>query len=159
MKNRGQNGQAKKKINLEEHDMDNLNLNRLEDDELDAYKEAMDAQFLQKQLKPDDEGYQYNVVVDFKKQRDEQPLDVDSWDDPFNDGDYGDMRDPQHDQTNALEIRVMREQILEKLRHKLKIVLHRNNSEVEIAKDNAKLKKNIEDQNDIEEQMPQGLPP
>lgn len=63
--------------------MNNLNLNQLDNNELDAYKKAMDIEFFAKQLKPGDEGYEYNKVVDFKNQRNEDQLEDDSWDDDY----------------------------------------------------------------------------
>lgn len=63
--------------------MNKLNLNQLDNNELDAYKKAMDKEFLAKQLKPGDEGYEYNKVVDFKNQRNGGQLEDDSWDDDY----------------------------------------------------------------------------
>jgi len=54
-------------------------LNKLGDEELAAYKRAMDKEFEAKQLKPGDAGFVYDKVVDFTKNRDSGPLEDDSW--------------------------------------------------------------------------------
>lgn len=59
--------------------MKNKNLNQLSDAELAAHKRAMDVQFNKNELKPGDPGFQYDKVVDFSKNKDEGPLEDDSW--------------------------------------------------------------------------------
>jgi centrosomal protein CEP19 len=54
-----------------------MNLNKLDDVELAAYKRAMDKDFGAKQLKPGDTGFVYDKVVEFKKN--EGPIEDDSW--------------------------------------------------------------------------------
>lgn len=63
-------------MNLKNVDLKTANLNKLDTEELAAYKRAMDNDF--KQLKPGDPGYVYDKVVDFTK-NDEVPLEDDSW--------------------------------------------------------------------------------
>jgi hypothetical protein len=65
-----------KEVNLKNVDLKTANLNKLDTEELAAYKRAMDNDF--KQLKPGDPGYVYDKVVDFTK-NDDAPLEDDSW--------------------------------------------------------------------------------
>lgn len=59
--------------------MKNKNLNQLNNEELAAHKRAMDKDFNKHQLKPGDAGFQYDKVVDFTNNKDEGPLEDDSW--------------------------------------------------------------------------------
>ena len=59
--------------------MKSKNLNQLGDVELAAHKRAMDSDFNKNQLKPGDDGFQYDKVVDFGNNKDEGPLEDDSW--------------------------------------------------------------------------------
>ena len=54
-----------------------MNLNKLDNEELAAYKRAMDKDFGAKQLKPGDQGFVYDKVVEFQKSS--APLLDDSW--------------------------------------------------------------------------------
>jgi len=65
-----------KEIDLNKVDLKTANLNKLDTEELAAYKKAMDNNF--KQLKPGDPGFVYDKVVDFSK-KDGPPLEDDSW--------------------------------------------------------------------------------
>jgi len=56
-----------------------MNLNKLSDIELAKHKRAMDKDFNVNQLKPGDQGYQYDKVVDFGKGGRDSPLGEDSW--------------------------------------------------------------------------------
>ena len=58
---------APKEINLNKEDLKNKNLNKLSDAELAAHKRAMDKDFSKNQLKPGDQGFVYDKVVDFSK--------------------------------------------------------------------------------------------
>jgi hypothetical protein len=51
-------------VDLNKVDLKTANLNKLNTEDLAAYKRAMDADF--KQLQPGDPGYVYDKVVDFK---------------------------------------------------------------------------------------------
>jgi hypothetical protein len=66
-----------KEIKLHKIDMKNKNLNKLDNEELAAYKRAMDKDFGSKQLKPGDPGFVYDKVVEFQKSS--APLADDSW--------------------------------------------------------------------------------
>ncbi len=66
-------------MDLSKVDLKKKNLNKLDDEELAAYKRAMDKEFAEKQLKPGDAGFEYDKVVDFSKDRDAGPLEDDSW--------------------------------------------------------------------------------
>lgn len=68
-----------KEVKLDKNELQSKNLNQLSDEELNAYKRAMDKEFVAKQLKPGDAGFVYDKVVDFSKNRDEGPLEDDSW--------------------------------------------------------------------------------
>lgn len=68
-----------KEVKLDKNELQSKNLNQLSDEELNAYKRAMDKEFVAKQLKPGDPGFVYDKVVDFSKNRDEGPLEDDSW--------------------------------------------------------------------------------
>lgn len=46
-------------------------MNKLSDEELARRKRAMDKDFDRNQLKPGDDGYVYDKVVDFSKKKDE----------------------------------------------------------------------------------------
>ena len=65
-------------MNLNKVDLHNMNLNKLDDEELAAYKRAMDKDFGAKQLKPGDAGFVYDKVVEFKK-NEGGPIEDDSW--------------------------------------------------------------------------------
>lgn len=53
----------------------NIDLNKLSDKELEKIKSQMDKDFNKKRLKPGDEGYQYDIRVDFN------PTEKSEWDD------------------------------------------------------------------------------
>ena len=74
-------GKKVKDVVLDKNELKQKNLNKLDNDELAAYKRAMDKDFEKKQLKPGDPGFVYDKVVDFSKNRDDGPLEDDSWDD------------------------------------------------------------------------------
>ena len=79
------------KVDLAKENMREKNLNKLNNDELAAFKGAMDADFSKNQLKPGDDGFVYDKVVDFSK----KPGEVvdDSWDESdgkMNDDEYFD---------------------------------------------------------------------
>lgn len=72
--------QAQKEVKLDKNELQSKNLNHLGNEELAAYKRAMDKEFTAKQLKPGDAGFVYDKVVDFSKQAaDDGPLEDDSW--------------------------------------------------------------------------------
>ena len=56
-----------KDVVLDKNELKQKNLNELDNDELAAYKRAMDKDFAKKQLKPGDPGFVYDKVVDFSK--------------------------------------------------------------------------------------------
>lgn len=58
---------APKEIKLDKEDLKSKNLNKLSDTELAAHKRAMDKDFSKNQLKPGDQGFVYDKVVDFSK--------------------------------------------------------------------------------------------
>lgn len=70
---------ALKEVKLDKHELQSKNLNKLDNEELAAYKRAMDKEFMAKQLKPGDPGFVYDKVVDFSKNRADGPLEDDSW--------------------------------------------------------------------------------
>lgn len=67
-------------ITLDKKELKSKNLNKLSNEELAAYKRAMDKDFEMKQLKVGDPGFQYDKVVVFTR-NDDEPLEDDSWDD------------------------------------------------------------------------------
>lgn len=71
------NDPIQKEIDLNKVDLKTANLNKLDTEELAAYKRAMDNNF--NQLKPGDPGFVYDKVVDFKNQANDEPLEDDSW--------------------------------------------------------------------------------
>lgn len=68
-----------KDVVLDKTELKQKNLNKLGNEELAAYKRAMDKDFAKKQLKPGDPGFVYDKIVDFTK-KDDGPLEDDSWD-------------------------------------------------------------------------------
>lgn len=64
---------------MDKNELKSKNLNKLNNEELAAYKRAMDKDFMAKQLKPGDPGFVYDKVVDFSKNRNDEPLEDDSW--------------------------------------------------------------------------------
>ena len=66
-------------IVLDKTELKSKNLNKLDNEELAAYKRAMDVEFEKKQLKAGDEGFEYDKRVDFSKNNDDEPLEDDSW--------------------------------------------------------------------------------
>ena len=51
---------------MSKYDYNNLNLNKLGDDELKAHKKAMDEVFHKNIVRPGDDGYKYDMRTDFK---------------------------------------------------------------------------------------------
>lgn len=72
-------GDLQKEVKLDKNELKSKNLNELNNDDLAAYKRAMDKEFVAKQLKPGDPGFVYDKVIDFSKQNDDGPMEDDSW--------------------------------------------------------------------------------
>ena len=72
-------GELKKEVKLDKNELKSKNLNQLDNEELAAYKRAMDKEFVAKQLKPGDPGFVYDKVIDFSKKNDDGPMEDDSW--------------------------------------------------------------------------------
>jgi len=60
-------------------DYKNTNLNKLSDQELAAHKKNMDKGFNKNQLKPGDEGFEYDKRIDFSKMAAQHADQDDSW--------------------------------------------------------------------------------
>lgn len=70
---------APTEIKMNKDEAKNKNLNLLNNEELAAYKKGMDQDFNKNQLKPGDQGFTYDKVVDFSKNNNDEPLEDDSW--------------------------------------------------------------------------------
>eukprot|EP00347_Sterkiella_histriomuscorum_P001504 403371780 len=74
-------GDTKKKENIDfdKIDYSNYNLNKLSTEQIEAHKKKMDEKFSKNQLKPGDNGFQYDKRIEFKKADTTKKMDT-SWD-------------------------------------------------------------------------------
>ena len=85
--NNNNNNDEKKENALPSHvDLTTSNLNKLDDSDLQKVKDVMDEEFEKNRLKPGDEGWKYDVEVDFSTPQ--GGIESSAWD---NDDDDSDM--------------------------------------------------------------------